>query len=174
MSKTTKIIITVVSCICAFVASFFVVRALTIKNAESKVFTKQEMSVELTSLFHEKEIVSQTAYYESSYMVVACVREGFDLIPNMSNWSLDYYTNLCITNNKLEGIEFFTSENGKYNYFTYEKNVNGKDFTYFATCHKSESAFWLIQFFTFSSKYEKYKNEIITYANSITFIKSEH
>ena len=136
---------------------------------KAKTFTKLEMSIELNSSFAEKTIISQTAYYESKNVIVTALREEFSLLEGVENWSLTEYGEACVSANGLTGVSVSLSENGKYSYFVYEKEVNGVKYSYLATCHKTSEAFWLIQFATFSNKYEKEKEQFYKYIDSIQF-----
>ena len=163
-----KTLLTIIVAIVSAIISFTVV-FLVLNNETPKTFTKLEMQIQLTNKFAEKDLISQTAYYESRDMVVTALREGFDLAPGISSWSLTTYAQNCLKANNLTGIEIHTSEKGNYTYFIYEKSLNGKSYTYLATCHKSQSAFWLIQFGTYTSKFESSKDKMFTYIDSIIF-----
>ena len=132
-----------------------------------KTFTKEGMSIELTDKFVEKEHITMTCYYETSDMFVAVLKEEFSSYIS-SSLSLTKYAEKVISANKMDGIEVFLSEKG-YAYFVYSKEASGNEYTYYATCHKAEDAFWLIQFGIFSKNYEDKLETIQKYANSIAF-----
>lgn len=136
--------------------------------SSAKTFEKSGMQITLTSNFVEKEIVSQTAYYESPNAIVTALKEEFSLVPGFSSYSLSKYTDLVLSNNKLTATK--QSREGKeYLYFTYEKTVSGKDFYYLATTHKTTDAFWLIQFACTVDKKEEKTETFLKWADSITF-----
>ncbi|MBR7160253.1 MAG: hypothetical protein IKD20_04360 [Clostridia bacterium] len=139
----------------------------------AKTFTKLEMSIELNTDFVEKTIISQTVYYESKDVIVTALREPFTLLSGTENWSVSKYGQTCITANALTGCTAQLSQDGTYAYFTYTKELNGVEYTYLATCHKADEAFWLIQFATFSSKYESVKTQLFEYAESIQFASAQ-
>lgn len=133
-----------------------------------KTFSKEGMSIELTDQFVEKEYISMTCYYESPEMIVTVLKEEFSLNPSVESWTLTKYAQTVVSVNGLTDVEISKSEQG-YAFFEYSKTVSGKDYTYFATCHKSEDAFWLIQFACFTKNYDSQKSNMEKYADSITF-----
>ena len=133
-----------------------------------KTFSKAGMSITLTNRFTEKEYISMTAYYESSDMLVTVLKEDFASYPSVSTWSVSKYAQNVVQANRLSGIDIQLSESG-YAYFEYAKTVSGNEYSYFATCHKAQDAFWLIQFAVFTKDFEEKMDTIWQYANSITF-----
>lgn len=133
-----------------------------------KEFSKAGMTITLTSSFVEKEIVSQTAYYESTTSIVTVLKESFSSVSGLSNYTLDQYTNAVLTANKLK-TEITKYEDKEYYSFTYEKELNGKDYYYFATTFKGPDAFWLIQFACTTSNKDKFQDKFVKWADSVTF-----
>jgi len=134
---------------------------------KAKTFSAAGMSIELTDSFHEKELVSATAYYESKDVIVLAIKEEFTLMYGLANYTLADYAQLVINNNRLPAVTVETAEN--YVHFRYDKEVSGKDFSYWATCFKSDDAFWLIQFAVEKENNEAYAQHIFTWASSIEF-----
>lgn len=153
--------------VCAFVTVLAAaVLAVSLSGCvKSKTFSKAGMSISLTSEFTEKDIVSQTVYYESRKCIVTALKEEFSLLPN---YSLSEYTDTVKSNNKLTA-ESHVREGKDYMYFTYEKTASGKNFYYLATTHKSDDAFWLIQFICEQSDKDKYNDKFLGWADTITF-----
>lgn len=140
-------------------------------SASAKTFSKEGMSIELTNDFVEKEYISMTCYYESPEMLVMVLKEEFSLNPSVKNWSIMQYAQAVGNANRLTSVDIYTSENG-YAFFEYAKSSSGNDYTYFATCHKADDAFWLIQFGCFTKDYDDLKGDMEKYANSIVFENS--
>ncbi len=111
------------------------------QSAKPKTFEKAGMKITLTTDFYEKELLSQTAYYESTNAIVTAVKEELSFFP--SHFTVALYAQAVVANNQ---INVSVNLLGDMAYFTYEKTVSGHDFFYYATCHKSSDAFWLIQF----------------------------
>ncbi len=135
---------------------------------QPKTFSKAGASITLTNFFVEKEYVTMTAYYESPQMIVTLLREDFTMLDGLEDWTLEEYTQTTIDVNKLPSSKVAFSEDG-YTYFEYTKEVSGNNYSYFATCHKTDNAFWLIQFGTLSKNYDKLSKTILKYAKTITF-----
>ncbi len=146
-----------VVCLCGFSAC-----------ASEKTFEKAGMKITLTSDFYEKELASQTAYYESSSAIVTALKEEFTLMSGLSGYSLSKYTDMVLTNNRISA-EKHEREGKEYIYFTYEKTVSGKDFYYLATTHKADDAFWLIQFACVTSDKDEFSAQFLEWADTITF-----
>lgn len=133
----------------------------------AKKFSKAGATITLTNRFIEKEIVSQTAYFESTEMVVTLLKEEFTLFAGLKSWTLEKYAETTIAGNGLKAETVKTEK--PYVYFEYEKTVSGNDYKYLATCHKADDAFWLIQFGCFSKNYDKLREDMFKYADSVTF-----
>ena len=136
-------------------------------GAKDKVFTRAGLWIILTDEFVEKEYISQTVCYESPKVAVYALKEEFTMLPGLSGWTLKQYAEQTLDVNGLDSGYFFSEKD--YIYFEYEKQVHGNEYTYYATCHKSEDAFWLIQFACFTKNYEDMKKDIVKYADSIDF-----
>ena len=136
-------------------------------KAKTKEFAKAGMTITLTSDFYEKEIASQTAYYESQKYIVSVLKEEFTIFESMNistDISAKEYAKLVLDNNMLTSpIE----EKDNLTYFKYEKTTNGKLFSYFATVHKSSDSFWLIQFVCESKNAEDSQDLFVEWGQSI-------
>lgn len=162
--KFTLLMLGVVSLIIAV----FSIAGCGLFDASPKDFEKAGMKITLTDDFYEKSMLSQTAYYESQKAIVVALKEEFTMADGLSEWTLDHYTSVTMSGNKLQAETHQRFEKD-YMYFSYEKSVSGKDFYYLATTHKSGDAFWLIQFACEQSDKDKYTEQFLTWADSITF-----
>ena len=140
-------------------------------QAKDKTFEKAGMQITLTSAFYEKEIASQTAYYESTTAIVTALKEEKDLFPDF-DFTIAQYTDLVLNNNHLSS-EKAQRDGKEYMYFSYERSVSGKDFYYVATTHKAKDAYWLIQFACTVENKEKMTEDFFTWADSITFVDGD-
>lgn len=137
-------------------------------TGKDKEFSKAGMTITLTDRFAEKNLASQTAYYESLSAIVTVLKEEFSLVAGFENYTLNQYTAAVLTQNKLQST-INKPEGKSYYSFSYEKTVNGKDFYYFATTFKASDAFWLIQFACVTSDKDKYQADFEKWADSVTF-----
>ncbi|MGN0806978.1 MAG: hypothetical protein ACI4MN_00840 [Candidatus Coproplasma sp.] len=160
----------IVSALLAVVAS---VCAILGGCASPKTFSKVGMNITLTSEFSEQTIVTQTAYYVSRDSVVTGLKEEFSLMAGFENYTIEQYTALVINNNALNST-VNTREGEDYCWFTYTREVNGKDFFYLATTHKASDAFWLIQFGCDVADESEYTEIFLGWADSVTFTTTEN
>lgn len=158
-----------ISIFAAVLASLICLCAVAGCTISPKTFEKAGMQITLTTAFYEKEMVSQTAYYESRTAVVVALKEEFSSLPGASDYTLSDYTDLVISGNRISA-ETHTREGKGYEYFTYEKTVSGNDYFYLATTHKTDDAFWLIQFGCFTKNKDNKTETFLEWADTITFV----
>lgn len=98
--------------------------------AKDKEFSKAGMTITLTTKFTEKELASQTAYYESFTSIVTALKEEFSLMEGFQDYTLEEYTNIVLQQNKLNTT--VTRPQGKEYYsFSFEKRLTEKTFIIF-------------------------------------------
>jgi len=135
---------------------------------KEKTFSKAGMSIVLTDKFVEKDIASQTAYFESTEALVTALKEDFPGFESAdvdaASMDLAEYANLVLENNRLSST--VETKDGL-TCFEYEKTVSGKNFTYFATVFKGEDAFWLIQFACETQNYKGYSDKFVKWAKGV-------
>ncbi len=134
----------------------------------SKKFTKGKFSIMLTSEFAENEYPGFTAVYNTAEIACYVLEEKFTSIPNSESYSAKEYAQLVIQTNKLTTIGEIQEKNGLV-FFEYKATVEGatQPFRYIAYTFKSGDSFYLIQFATYESIYEKSKPIIESFAMSI-------
>ena len=162
-----KVIKTLTALLVSVLTAFSFVSCTLNSLFPPKTFTKEGMSITLTVLFEEKEYEDQTVCYYSPGVVVFALKEEFSKTEGLREFSLDDYASAVISVGELD-CEYAFSEKG-YAYFEYAKELDGSQYNMYATCHKTEDAFWLIQFACFTESYEKLKPEVLSFAESIVF-----
>ncbi len=130
---------------------------------KDKTFSKAGLSITLTDDFTEQDLITQTAYYVSQNAIVTTLKEEVSVIGNRS---VKEYAKLVCSVNKLDST--VTSKDG-YAEFTFEKEVSGKDFYFYARCFKNGSDFWLVQFACETKDVDDYAADFEKWASSITF-----
>ena len=133
-------------------------------STSPKTFTAEGMSITLTNRFSKLSYAGFTAVYGASDVAVFALKEEFTLV---GDYTLDEYAALVIDVNGLEGVTASTKDG--LTSFLYERENDGVNYTYFATVHKTQDAFWLIQFAVESKDYAKKEADILEYAKSISF-----
>ena len=147
--------------VCALVLSF---TACSLSLAKSKDFSKAGLTITLTDDFSEQDIVTQTAYYVSQKAIVTTLKEESETIADLT---VKEYAELVCTINKLDESSVVVKDG--YAEFTYEKEVNGKEYYYYARCFKNGTAFWLIQFGCETKNSEEYQKTFEKWAATVTF-----
>ena len=132
-------------------------------NANKKIFSESGLTITLTDKFYKKDMVSYTGAFDSENIAIFALKEEISQFPN-KDISLKEYAQLVIKNNQLDTS---INENDGLTSFTFEKHLNGKDYTYFAVVYEGNDAFWLLQFSSESTKYESLKSKILQYAKSV-------
>lgn len=138
------------------------------KPAEEKSFTTEDFSITLTDSFKQEQYESFTYAFSSKNIVVLASKEEFSLFEDKEIMTEQEYAQLIIDTNKLEA-SVSKGENGII-YFMYE--AKGDDvYTYFATTHKTDDSYWLIQFSGPKDKFVNYEEQVKQWAASISFNK---
>ena len=143
---------------------FLTLAGCALVEPKDKSFSKAGMTITLNTDFVEKDIVTQTAYYVSQKAIVTALKEDGSTI---ANYTVRDYAKLVCDVNKLDGDKI-VAEDG-YAEFTYEKEVNGKDYFYYARCFKNGTDFWLFQFACETKNTEEYRAIFEKWASSVTF-----
>ena len=136
---------------------------------KEKTFSKAGVEITLTEDFVEKDIVSQTAYFESMKSIVMVLKEEFTLFESVglsTDMSMEEYAEIIFTGNNIESV---VEEKDSLSTFTYENSVSGKDFTYFATLFRSDDAYWMIQFACETKDFESMSDQFMKWAKTVKF-----
>lgn len=160
MKKFYKTLGMILAAICVLFGLF----GCSLLQPKDKDFSVDGMTITLTDRFTEKSYVSMNAYYESPTAIVSVIKEDFA----GTNYTMTEYAELVMQVNGLDSVITVSTQN-TYASFSYEKEVSGKEFSYYATCHKSEEAYWLIQFGCTSDNYEKLLPDFEKWASSVVF-----
>ncbi len=138
--------------------------------AKPETFSVEGLEITLTSKFRVVEQQGCTAMYSSRNRLVAVQRESFSELAEHGldeNSALADYAAVVIEANGLSDVTLATEDG--VTYFKYENTGDGKRFAYLATLHKSETAFWLIQFAVAADDYDEASPAFFDYARSIRF-----
>ena len=130
---------------------------------DEKSFSKAGMTVTLTEAFVEQDVVNYTATYVSTKIMVYALKEEFSLLGSETD-TLDKYIDLIKEINDFDD-KVETDEGLKY--IIVETEGNGDKYTYIVAFYEADDAFWMIQFGTKSSNFDKYKDDMIKYAKSV-------
>lgn len=128
-----------------------------------KEFSKAGLTITLTEAFVEQDHVQFTSTYASANIVVYVLKEEFSIL-NTTNINL--YKSMIKQNNANKNMSDFEEKNGLL-YATFEMEYAASKYNYIVTIFKGSDAFWLVQFACKSDKYEKLKDDIFKYAETI-------
>ncbi|MBE6552652.1 MAG: hypothetical protein E7665_11080 [Ruminococcaceae bacterium] len=169
-NKVTGTVVFICAIVVGFLVGFFVTPHLfPEKEPEVKAFSAEGMTITLTDSFSEGDFDGFTAVYGSRDVVVLTLREGFELMEGLEDYTLDQYLDLVLQANGLseenvkrtEGLTSFV-----YDFTNPETNEN---FRYFSYVYKADDAFWTIQFAVLSDKADEHEQQIIQWASSVEF-----
>lgn len=138
---------------------------------KEKTYSGHGMSITMTKGFYEQQNINFTYYLVDDDSFMVANKESFDsfgLNSLDSSTTLVEYTDIVIDGNNLFAT-YNTRENEDYLYFTYEREVEGDEFFYLATTHKTSDAFWLIQFCCFEDEKDEFEDKFLKWADTITF-----
>ncbi|MBR2371239.1 MAG: hypothetical protein IKA90_00015 [Clostridia bacterium] len=137
----------------------------------AKTFTNDGISIMANDDFKQTTKDGHALYLESDYATISVKREKMaDLTGLDENSPLRDYTNSVISNNSLNDV---TAQNfggtGGYDYFSYDKNENNNDLTYFVTTAKGTDSFYLVTMQSKKADYKNYEENFKTWAKSLKF-----
>ena len=140
------------------------------ENTNETTFTLDEFSIKLSNDYGMTPHVSFFVSYETAdRQAVLVTRNRIELVEEAAqktNLSLLEYANLVI---QINGKGSNPKSNDDFVYYTYATYTDNTHYTYLATVHKSENAYWLVQFVCESDKYEDNQDTYFRYARSIHF-----
>lgn len=138
---------------------------------KGSVYSCEEMKITLPDGFVEVQTVRRGTSFESEYMSIKIVRESKSVVEDVAGYegvTLEAYADLVLKQNRLDLPLTKKGSCLTYTYTAFDEEVS-QNFTYYVTVHKSENAYWLVQFIVRDAFYSDYQAEIATYLASITF-----
>ncbi len=137
--------------------------------ASDKEFTYGDMQITLTDAFVEDENINYTITYYTNEVGIYVDQYDVSVIPELKNATLDTFAEYTIFNYELGEVTL--KQDGDLAYFelTDMAGTDGKATHHHLFLYKSDGAFWVVQFMTYESDAEDYREDIFTWANSIKF-----
>ncbi len=167
----TGILVLIIAAIVGFAIGFASTFTGLIGNDDDpKQFTCEEMQITLTEEYMKVPVDGFDACFANEDIVVFVLREDFDLLDNMENYSLQEYGELLLDTNGLTETSEIKEVNG-ITYYEYEAENEEENCTYYyyATIFKSDEAFWVIQFAVQSEEADQHMTQLIEMSKTITF-----
>lgn len=137
-------------------------------SAEPETFSKDGVSITLTSQFDELEQEGCVAVYGSRNEAVMLQREDFASLASIGITEASTtkeYAEAVIRVNELTDVT--VEERDGIICFTYTAKSGNTTYSYLATAHKGADAFWLIQFSSTEKKFAEKEAGFLTYAKSV-------
>ena len=138
-------------------------------KSNTKTLTQDEFSITLSDDYGMVPHISYFVSYETAdKKAVLVTRNKKDIVEEVAgkpDISLLEYANLVIQTNR-KGEDPKTKDG--VTYYTYTSHTDGVDYTYLATVHKSENAFWLVQFVCETKEYNDMEDTFFGYAKSVS------
>lgn len=134
-----------------------------------KTYSFDEFSITMEAGLAQKKIDGQTYYLEGRRMIFAVNKQLFSGLSGLSSAStVADYVEAVFDNNGLSATPLAVTDGATpFEYFTYEKTVEGKDYFYLAAAFKGTDSFFLCNFSCFLSDKDSYQPKFLTYAQSI-------
>lgn len=139
-------------------------------DPDAKVFKEDDFEITLNNGFQKKSIQGLKYYYENNDMQIGITvnNESKQLFESAG---VDFpddvvgYAEFVVSANKLTDSKVVSK--GKYAQFDYKKTVNGREYYYYGTTHRSGDAYWMINFYCRSEKAQEYQKTFEKWASSI-------
>lgn len=160
-------IVKVIVFVVVFIASFILGKALMggfDSEVAEKTYSNSGFTITMEDGFYEKDLITATFYYESQNAGVAVIKEYFEDLSSLeigSESSLEDYAELISYINEFDNQ--YEKLNDQIMYYTYDKTISGKDYSYMTAVTKGSNAFWVINLFceeknkdTYFPKFEKW------------------
>lgn len=121
----------------------------------SKTFSFDSFSITLTDNFEEYESEDVDYAVLSDNIGMAVVKEDF---ASLAQYGIDANTfsayDYALAAMESVGTYGEVLQAGGYEYFTYDENLTGTDFTYYSAVFKGSDAFWRVSFYTYSNLFD--------------------
>ena len=159
--------------VCGFVIGFALAFGLAFGLGNTgKTFSEDGLSINLPYGFYEQNQLFYTACYASDDAVVITLKEPFYSIKGAGyspeSMTPSDYARIVKNNNNLS-TPIQTKDGLSYFEWTAKHPSQNVDFSYMGVAFKSDDAFWLVQFGTYSYLYDGYKDDFFKWAKSVEF-----
>ena len=147
----------------------FISVGCSLTEEATKTYSANGVKVTMKDGLTEKTNMNFTTYLEGTDVMFTALKESFDITKQINldeNSSVREYTEKVLQAN---GLNETINEKDGLTYFTYEKEISGTKYFYFATTYKSNDAFWLINFACLAKDKAKYESKFIKWAKTVEF-----
>ena len=133
----------------------------------TKTYEFDEFSITMSRGFKEDTYEDAEVYLEKRDILFIAYEDKlkYSYAPDVT---VNEYARLLLIENMISS-EIQERDNEEYAYFTYTKNISGDDIFYMTTVHKTEEAFWIIDFMCFEDKKNEFSSKFLKWSDSIVF-----
>lgn len=163
------LIILILAVIVGAVVGFFAANSFFSKTPKEKTFSSNGMNITLSEEFKETTVKKYTVAYDSKKVAVFALKEPFALVDGFEDYTLDQYADLVIQSNGLSPSQKKTDNGLIWFEYDFDNPENNNTYRYSTYVYKANDAFWIVQFATLKSNFEKVSQEIAVWAKSVTF-----
>lgn len=135
-----------------------------------KKYENEYFSITMQDGFYEKDLAVATVYYESPQVIFTTLKESFEDLKEVNigeNSTIEEYAQAVMENN-MTALELQNKDG--ISYFTYEREISGKEYFYLSSFFKTDDAFWLVAFACENKNKSIYESTFIDWLNTMTFI----
>lgn len=158
-----------------FVASILVGVAFGILSnmefASDKDFTCGDLQITLTDAFTEDENINYTITYYSEDVGVYVDQYNVSAIPELKYATLNSFAMDTIENYELGEVTLKHEGDLTYYELANVMGTDSKETHHYLFLYESEGNFWVVQFMTYESDAEDFREDIFAWANSVKFAK---
>ena len=163
------LIILILAVVAGAVAGFFIANSFFSKAPKEKTFSSNGMNITLSEEFKEATVKNYTVAFDSKKVAVFALKEPFALVDGFEDYTLDQYADLVIQSNGLSHSQKKTDNGLIWFVYDFDNPENNNTYRYSTYVYKANDAFWIVQFATLKSNFEKVSQEIAAWAKSVTF-----
>ena len=148
------------------------------KSQQPKTFEKEGVRITATADFKQEGDNTLVLCVKSSDKLITCYRQPREETFPVSEKTLREYTEKHISDDeylktkKIEISAFSKSGVNLFDYFTYEKAVNGTHYSYLAVTKKGEADFYLFHFGCETKNFEKFMPQFLEWAKLLEIEKN--
>ena len=155
-------LVTLLSCVSCFGGKVY--------EAAPADFSADGMNITLTKAFKKAKIDGYTAAFDSKAVAVFVLKESAAMFGDMADMSQREYAELLRQANASKNPDALKTEEGVLLFeYSFYNPAEKQTYKYFTTVHKSDDAFWMVQFASVEANYEEHRPYMLQWAKSINF-----
>lgn len=151
-----------------FLFFIFCITSLTACSKDPKNFSYEKLTVTLNKTFKESKHSGFDLYVTSENVIFSVVEESEENL-EFSGYTISnlkgYCDEILILNNVSSDQ---LKQRNDYYYFVNKKTISGASYTYVHCMYYGAGSYWICEFVCKTKDYDKYKDRIFKWADSVT------